>query len=114
MVTLARFQTRNHRLAIEVGDWLKIPVENRVCYTCMEVEDEAHLVFECTRYQDLRETYVLWDYDVTRNSQTQLVELLQCRDARKLNNLAIYVRKALERHAKFAEDYFNEHTQSNT
>ena len=80
----------------------------------MEVEDEAHLVFECTRYQDLRETYVLWDYDVTRNSQTQLVELLQCKDARKLNNLAIYVRKALERHGKFAEDYFNEHTQSNT
>ena len=110
MVTLARFRTRNHHLAIEVGEWLKIPVENRVCYTCMEVEDEAHLVFECTRYADLRATYVLWDYDVTADSQAQLVALLNCKDAKILNNLAIFVRKSLERHTEFAEAYFRDNT----
>ena len=72
----------------------------------MEVEDEAHVVFECPRYGDLRENYVLQEYDVTRDSQDQLVELLQCRDSRKLNNLAIFIRKALSRHAEYAERYF--------
>ena len=72
----------------------------------MEVEDEAHLVFECPRYHDLREKYILVDYDVHRNSQDQLVELLQCRDRKKLDNLAIYLRKAFEVHEKYAEAYF--------
>ena len=108
MVTLARFRMRNHRLAIEVGDWLSIPVENRVCYSCMEVEDEAHFVFECDRYRDLREQYVKYDYDVTRDSEEQLVEMLQCHDSKVLNNLAIYIRKAQVVHAEYADRYMAE------
>ena len=105
MVTLARFRTRNHWLAIEVGGWLDIPVENRVCYSCMEVEDEAHFVFECPRYADLRARYVLFDYDVTRDSQDQLVTLLQSQDSRTLNNLAIFIRKATTVHADYTDRY---------
>ena len=77
-----------------MGDWIQIPVENRVCYTCMEVEDEAHFIFECPRYADLRGQYILQDFDPSRCAQVQLVELLLCRNRRKLDNLAIYIKKA--------------------
>ena len=71
----------------------------------MEVEDEAHMVFECPRYADDRRQYVLHDYDVTRDSQDQLVELLQCHVSKALNNLAIYVRKAMVTHTEYADRY---------
>ena len=59
--TITRFRLRNHRLSIEVpvGDWIHVPVENRACYSCMVVEDEAHFVYECPRYADLRAQYIL-------------------------------------------------------
>ena len=53
----------------------------------MEVEDEAHMVFECPRYADDRRQYVLHDYDVTRDSQDQLVEMLNSKNRRILDNL---------------------------
>jgi hypothetical protein len=47
-----RFCICNHRLPIEIGLWLSINRENRVCNVCqgMELGDEFHYLFECTEF----------------------------------------------------------------
>jgi hypothetical protein len=49
---LCRFCICNHRLPIEIGRWLSINRENRVCKLCqgMELADEFHYLFECTEF----------------------------------------------------------------
>ena len=101
---LTRFRLRNHCLAIETGDWDGTPIEGRTCSTCEEVEDEAHFVFECTRYEDLRDQYIKVEFDPSRCAQEQLVDLLLCKDKRKLDNLGIYIHKAMAVHKRYARE----------
>ena len=44
-----RFRTCNVKLPIEVGRWLNIPRENRICNLCLknEIGDEYHYLFNC-------------------------------------------------------------------
>ena len=39
--TITKLRTRCHRLAVEAGEWIGIAFENRVCTSCMTVEDET-------------------------------------------------------------------------
>ena len=58
-VALSRLRLSSHRLEIETGRWAKpnsVPIENRLCTSCMKLEDEFHFVLEYTRYNDLRQT----------------------------------------------------------
>ena len=97
--TLARFRMRNHRLAIEAGEWLDTPIEleNRICTDCGVLEDEAHIVIECPRYGDLRLRYIDQQILGTSNGDAMkcLVALLESCTARVLNNLAIFLKKAI-------------------
>ena len=44
-----------HRLGIESGRWKGIPRQNRICCFCPgEIEDEKHMLLECTRFKDAR------------------------------------------------------------
>jgi len=58
LVYLIRFRTGNHRLPIEIGNWERIPINERMCQTCNKLEDEFHYLFECTIYDRERKQYL--------------------------------------------------------
>ncbi len=60
---LARQRTSSHNLKIETGRHTrpKIPVENRVCQHCNNLEDEFHFLLMCnqkSKYVTVRESFV--------------------------------------------------------
>ena len=62
------FRVSNHNLMIESGRYghTKIPKENRRCQVCNSdhIENERHLIFSCTCYNELRERL----FDALKNS----------------------------------------------
>ena len=56
----AQFRIGILPLKVETGRFTNIPLEDRVCDYCDsgEVEDEAHFLFDCTLYIDLREVLI--------------------------------------------------------
>jgi hypothetical protein len=63
VAALARFRLRNHFLRIETGGWgvPRLDPADRLCVNCSmaEVEDEEHLVYHCSKYNELRSRYPL-------------------------------------------------------
>ena len=68
---IVAYLTMNHRLAIEIGCWLTIPIsrDNRLCHFCSynAVENKAQFMFECSLYNPIRDEFpsifkdvVLW------------------------------------------------------
>jgi hypothetical protein len=61
ITTLARFRMRSHHLNAESLKWgpKPIPRSERLCTCCKlgKVEDELHVMFECTLYQEARTKY---------------------------------------------------------
>ena len=53
---LAQIRTSSHTLAIETGRWEKLKREERLCKHCNRnlIEDEAHLIFDCSNYSTER------------------------------------------------------------
>ena len=55
---IVAYYTSNHRLAIEIGQWLTIPIsrDNRLChfYSYNVVENETHFVLESPMYNSKR------------------------------------------------------------
>ena len=55
---LSRFRVGNHGLEVVKGAWTGTPRAERLCKCCgTAVEDEAHVVFECPVYEELRLKY---------------------------------------------------------
>jgi hypothetical protein len=56
---MARFRLSSHTLAVETGRYTRKAYGDRVCVCCdgAQVEDEYHAVFECCRFNDIREQY---------------------------------------------------------
>ena len=56
-----KFRTSNHKLAVEILRYKRpiVPREQRLCELCTEdkIEDEFHMIFECTTYKNIREIY---------------------------------------------------------
>ena len=56
---LTRFRTRNHRLPVEVGRWIKNSKTISRCERCnSEIGDEYHYVMECSYFEDERKKYI--------------------------------------------------------
>ena len=91
--TLCRFSLRNHKLAIEEGSWHGTAKEKRVCFTCGVMEDELHFILQCPRY-DLHYAKYLNSYGRQCAKTEDLVTLLTCDNAKQLNNLGIFLKKA--------------------
>ena len=69
----------SHRLCIEAGRWNRphpTPREQRLCTVCNQLEDEYHLLFECSLYNDERVAY-LKPYYLRNKSMFKAVELMQ-------------------------------------
>ena len=65
---LTKLRLSSYKLAIVTGKWHKIKVEDRKCQFCNsnEIEDEFHLLFQCSNYNNIRKE--LTDYLATNES----------------------------------------------
>ena len=78
-VALSKLRMSSHRLCIEAGRWNRphpTPREQRLCTVCNQLEDEYHLLFECSLYNDERVAY-LKSYYLRNKSMFKAVELMQ-------------------------------------
>ena len=57
---LVKFRISNHRLPVETGRWLGIPLDDRCCTFCnaRQLADEMHFIFECKALTDIRKTFL--------------------------------------------------------
>ena len=57
---LLQIRTGSHWLAVATGRWRRTPFAQRLCRKCTacQVEDVAHVAFECPVYACVREAYV--------------------------------------------------------
>ena len=56
-VIITRWRLSNHDLKIETGRYSGIPRGERRCDICDVMEDEAHVIFRCPRYEEIRTKY---------------------------------------------------------
>ncbi|KAK6183392.1 hypothetical protein SNE40_010882 [Patella caerulea] len=58
--TFIRYRTCNHKLPVEVGRWMSVDFEQRICPLCEinTVGDEYHYLFDCTYFIKERENYI--------------------------------------------------------
>ena len=78
--------------------WAKpnaIPFENRLCSTCQKLEDEYHFILECTRYNNLRTSFIP-NYYRARPNMFKLIELFSSNSKKIQRNIALYVFKAFK------------------
>ena len=63
--SLSKLRASNHKLNIEVGRPINLPLNERICQFCnMDIEDGKHILLNCYLYDNLCET--LFD-NVTKN-----------------------------------------------
>lgn len=56
---LAQLRTGSHWLRVETGRWQRLEREQRVCPHCAAgaVEDEMHMIFDCPKYDGVRQQF---------------------------------------------------------
>ena len=93
---LCRLRSSNHRLAIESGRWHKphpIPIAERKCLLCDDIEDEFHFVLVCKLYKQLRNKYIS-RYFYGRPSMYKFIELMSNNNVQTVCKLANCVYKS--------------------
>jgi len=92
---MIRFRARNHRLPIEIENWERIPINERLCQTCNRQGDEFHYLFECTIY-DRERKQNLKRYFHNNPSTFKLQKLMS--NKKDLLNLCKFCKTILSRH----------------
>ena len=89
---LTRLRTSNHRLAVESGRWHKphvLPLIERKCSRCDDLEAEYHFSLVCQMYTEIRRKY-LPEYYNQRPNMLKFVELMSSRNSNIITKLANY------------------------
>ena len=97
-IALTRLRVTSHRLQIEAGRWSKphsTPRNERLCIFYNKLEDELHLLFECTLYNQLRQELIK-PFHTRRCSMHKAVMLMQSSNTKILKNLSVYVYKCFQ------------------
>ena len=97
-IALSRFLVSSHVLHIETGRWTRplTPADRRYCEFCLnKIEDEFHLLLECTKYSDLRSEFIP-KYYWKRPSMQKVIELVNTTKKKTLIALAKYLYKAFK------------------
>ena len=100
--SLTRLIVSSHALHIESGRWKrpKLPSHMRYCFACTgKVEDEYHLLLECSLYSDIRSRFIP-KYYWTRPSMYKAINLLNCESKKITQNIAKFVFLAFKRRAE--------------
>ena len=93
MRVLTRFRLRSTNLGVVTGAWIGKPLNERLCDTCMVVDDEVHHLCECRRLEHLRGKYLPEEARLSRSAQTAIT-IMNSKDAKTVNNLCIFLKKA--------------------
>ena len=88
--TFIRFRTRNHRLPIEVGRWVGIQRNQRLCSFCNELGDEFHYLMTCKHFEVERKQY-LKRYYFVRPNIIKFGQLMNTRKTVDLKNLCRFI-----------------------
>jgi hypothetical protein len=64
---LTKFRVSNHKLRIETGRYDGTPVELRLCTECKKIEDEAHLLLNCKKFDQERQNLMSIIYESCNN-----------------------------------------------
>ena len=91
--TMSRFRLSAHDLAVEKGRQQNIPRNDRLCKMCGVIEDEEHLLNECSIYQNERQNFLANIPSVVLNVNSQISFLPLMCDDRVQTQMAIYVNK---------------------
>ena len=77
---ISRWRLSNHQLSIETGRYTKPITElgDRVCTLCIVVEDEQHVIFDCPRYNNIRDQYrhLTVNHTITEFLQPTFAEMI--------------------------------------
>ena len=93
---MSRIRMSLYRLQIEAGRWYRsqsIPLNERKCIICNNVEDEFHFILECTNYNENRRKYIK-KYFWQRPNIPKFIELMTSTNKMIIRNLASYVYEA--------------------
>ena len=96
---LTKLIVSSHHLNIESGRWKrpKTPSNMRFCSACAgKIEDEYHLLLECSLYNDIR-SRLIPKYYWTRPSMFKAVNLINCKQKKVIQNVAKFVFLAFKR-----------------
>ena len=89
---MAEIRVSAHNLEIERGRKNK-PANERFCRNCKTmVEDEVHFISDCPIYESLRNEYLPRRH---QNPDAYFINLFKTSDTVKLENLAIFIRRAM-------------------
>ena len=88
---LLKFRTSNHKLPIELGRYRNIPREDRLCPFCLEVGDEFHFIFKCSKFHAARHKYIDTKY-TDRPNMIKFYSLMNTDNTKQLHNLAIFAK----------------------
>jgi len=97
---LARFRCSSHRFQIELGRQLGIPRNLRICAHCqsenesVKIEDEYHVFFECSKYAEIRQTY-LYNWYHGRHTILNFFDLLRNENEFVIRKIAFYVNQLI-------------------
>jgi hypothetical protein len=100
--SFTKLRTSSHRLQIELGRYQGVPRHYRICAKCSSnvIEDELHFVFECSKYNEDRESML---FEITTvcsnfrnlNSQNKLIWLINSKNIELLKTLCKFILKHL-------------------
>ena len=93
---LCLFRTRNHRLPIEIGNWMKLDISLCKCHLCFQdVGDEFHLLLCCQALAEERHRYIK-RYYYTRPNTIKYNELINTRNIKELKNMCKLIKIILQ------------------
>ena len=100
----SKFRLSSHVLAIEKGRHNNVPAEDRICQVCNsgEVEDELHLFFQCSLYNNERSTFYKicnLDESKTCNDKYNYMYKLMS-DEKYVLYVGLFLKKCFEKRSK--------------
>ena len=83
-----------HKLQIECVRYINKKVEERLCTTCKNIEDEVHFLCECIKHQSLRtimHVNIKIMFSGVSSNIEMIISLLTSTDEKLLKSIGIYV-----------------------
>ena len=91
---LFAFRTRNHRLPVERGSWISMPLRERKCQHCNDLGDEFHYLFQCKLFSTERRKY-LKPYYYRNPNILKYNEIMNMTNITSLKKLSIFINKIM-------------------
>ena len=96
-ISMCKYRTSNHRLAIEKLRYINVPREHRTCHMCNsnQLGDEFHFLLICQKLSRIRSQYLPMYY-ITRPNVIKFQQIMTKPDKKTLLNLAKFIKIGLQ------------------